>query len=141
MISALSSLQLQFEAGTLILEGADQVTSVPDAFRWDQRIERWRAPAWVYADSIRRVLKVKDEAEQVPSPGEPANAAQVYARTSDSSRPRNAGQRRRAEHDPTLPQTRLSRLRPSAPANLPQFHRSSHAPGNGQGQPKLRPEV
>ncbi|MBV9678751.1 MAG: hypothetical protein JO185_20615, partial [Acidobacteriaceae bacterium] len=52
MISALSSFQLQFEAGTLILEGADQTSSVPEAFRWDERIERWRAPAWAYADIL-----------------------------------------------------------------------------------------
>jgi superfamily II DNA or RNA helicase len=45
-------LQLQFEAGTLLLEGVNRAASVPSAFRWDERVERWRAPAWAYADII-----------------------------------------------------------------------------------------
>jgi superfamily II DNA or RNA helicase len=49
---ALSPFRLQFEAGTLVLEEADQASSVPGAFRWDERIQCWRAPAWAYADIL-----------------------------------------------------------------------------------------
>ena len=49
---ALSPFRLQFEAGTLVLEEADHTTSVPGAFRWDERIQCWRAPAWAYADIL-----------------------------------------------------------------------------------------
>jgi superfamily II DNA or RNA helicase len=43
---------LTFEAGTLVLEGADRLRSVPAAFCWDERVQRWRAPAWAYAEIL-----------------------------------------------------------------------------------------
>jgi superfamily II DNA or RNA helicase len=65
-IPALSPLRLQFEAGTLVLEEADRVASVPGAFQWDERVGRWRAPAWAYAEILtawtRQQIPYNDQA-------------------------------------------------------------------------------
>jgi superfamily II DNA or RNA helicase len=50
-------LVLRFDAGTLLLDGADAAASVPSAFRWDQRVMRWRAPAWAYRDVVREMVR------------------------------------------------------------------------------------
>lgn len=59
---------LQFDAGTLLLEGADETGVVPAAFRWDDRIRRWRAPAIAYrevlTDLIRQKIPHEDEARE-----------------------------------------------------------------------------
>ncbi len=51
---------LRFDAGTLLLEGIDgaaEVTVVPSAFRWDERVMRWRAPAWTYRHAVRELIR------------------------------------------------------------------------------------
>jgi len=59
---------IQFEAGTLVLDGADATAQVPAAFRWDERVRRWRAPALAYRQIItemtRRRLPYQDQARQ-----------------------------------------------------------------------------
>lgn len=60
------SLVLHFDAGTLLLDGADRSLTVPPAFRWDERVQRWRAPALSYKevvkDLIRRQVAYEDAA-------------------------------------------------------------------------------
>src|SRR5205085_9273773 len=41
-------LIIQFDAGTLVLDGAGEAAQLPSAFRWDERVRRWRAPALCY---------------------------------------------------------------------------------------------
>jgi len=48
---------LRFEAGTLLLDGVEQSASVPNAFRWDDRVMRWRAPAWAYRHVVRDLIR------------------------------------------------------------------------------------
>jgi superfamily II DNA or RNA helicase len=59
-------LVLKFEAGTLLLDGAAREFAVPSAFRWDERVMRWRAPAWSYRhvvkEFIRREVPYEDQA-------------------------------------------------------------------------------
>jgi superfamily II DNA or RNA helicase len=57
---------LRFDAGTLLLDGAGRDATVPATFRWDERVMRWRAPAWAYRhvvkDFIRRGMPYEDRA-------------------------------------------------------------------------------
>ena len=57
---------LRFDSGTLLLDGAERSFTVPAAFRWDERVMRWRAPAWAYRhvvkDLIRRGTPYEDRA-------------------------------------------------------------------------------
>jgi superfamily II DNA or RNA helicase len=59
---------IQFDSGTLVLDGADRAASLPQAFKWDDRVRRWRAPALAYrqviTEMIRRKLPHKDQARQ-----------------------------------------------------------------------------
>ena len=48
---------LRFDAGTLLLDGIDRSTTVPPAFRWDDRVLRWRAPAWAYRHVVRELIR------------------------------------------------------------------------------------
>jgi superfamily II DNA or RNA helicase len=49
---------LKFEAGTLLLDGVGPASSVvPSAFRWDERVMRWRAPAWSYRHVVRELIR------------------------------------------------------------------------------------
>lgn len=50
---------LRFEAGTLLLDGVGSEGEVPSAFRWDERVERWRAPAHAYRHVVRDLLRRK----------------------------------------------------------------------------------
>lgn len=50
-------LTLTFDAGTLLLEGADCAASVPAPFVWDDRVRRWRAPALAYRSSVEELLR------------------------------------------------------------------------------------
>ncbi len=50
---------LRFDAGTLVLDGADGSFAAPTAFRWDERVLRWRAPAWSYRQVIRELIARK----------------------------------------------------------------------------------
>ena len=57
---------LSFDSGTLLLDGADRSAKVPAHFKWDERVLRWRAPAWNYRhiikDFIRQQLPYEDRA-------------------------------------------------------------------------------
>lgn len=50
-------LVLRFDAGTLLLDGADRTLAVPQSFRWDERVQRWRAPAFAYRDVVRELVR------------------------------------------------------------------------------------
>ena len=51
--------KLQYESGTLILEGADENTDVPKWFLWDARTKHFRAPAYVYREIIKEFIRTK----------------------------------------------------------------------------------
>src|SRR2546423_7799543 len=61
-----SRVVLSFDAGTLVLDGVARTDAVPARFRWDERVLRWRAPAWAYRhvvkDFIRRQIPFSDQA-------------------------------------------------------------------------------
>ena len=61
-----AEVTLRFDAGTLVLEGADRSVQLSTAFRWDERVRRWRAPALCYrrviTDLIRRKVPHQDQA-------------------------------------------------------------------------------
>jgi superfamily II DNA or RNA helicase len=48
---------LRFDAGTLLLDGADRARAVPPAFRWDERVGRWRAPALSYKEVVKELIR------------------------------------------------------------------------------------
>jgi superfamily II DNA or RNA helicase len=48
---------LRFDSGTLLLDGAGRDFAVPAAFRWDERVMRWRAPAWAYRHVVRDLIR------------------------------------------------------------------------------------
>ena len=50
---------LKFESGTLILEGADENSTVPKWFLWDARTKHYRAPAYVYREIIKEFIRTK----------------------------------------------------------------------------------
>lgn len=52
---------LRFHAGTLLLDGALQSFQAPSAFRWDERVLRWRAPASAYRQVVRELVRRKFE--------------------------------------------------------------------------------
>ncbi|MDQ3919543.1 MAG: DEAD/DEAH box helicase family protein [Acidobacteriota bacterium] len=52
-------LVLRFDAGTLLLDGAGGEASVPTPFRWDERVLRWRAPAWAYRQVVEELVHEK----------------------------------------------------------------------------------
>jgi superfamily II DNA or RNA helicase len=56
-------LQLKFESGTLILEGADAKQIVPPAFVWDARTKNFRAPAYKYREIVTDFYRSKTEVE------------------------------------------------------------------------------
>ncbi len=59
---------LKFDSGTLILEGANENDSVPNAFVWDNRTRQFRAPAFCYRHIIKEFIATKtpytDEANE-----------------------------------------------------------------------------
>ena len=59
---------LQFDAGTLLLDGADRSFEAPSPFEWDERVKRWRAQAIAYrqivTELIRREIPHEDNARQ-----------------------------------------------------------------------------
>lgn len=61
-------LTLQFDAGTLLLDGADRSFQAPPLFEWDDRVKRWRAQAIAYrqivTELIRRNIPHEDKARQ-----------------------------------------------------------------------------
>lgn len=54
-------LNLKYESGTLILEGADENIEVPKWFLWDARTKHFRAPAFVYRHIIKDFIRAKVE--------------------------------------------------------------------------------
>lgn len=54
-----SELILQFDAGTLLLEGADQSFAAPPPFAWDERVRRYRAPAIAYRQIVTELVRSK----------------------------------------------------------------------------------
>ncbi|MEP6925100.1 MAG: DEAD/DEAH box helicase family protein, partial [Pyrinomonadaceae bacterium] len=61
-------MKLTYEAGTIILEGADESFAAPIQFHWDARVAQFRAPAYLYRevvkDFIRRKLEFDDAARK-----------------------------------------------------------------------------
>jgi superfamily II DNA or RNA helicase len=51
------SLTLEFDAGTLLLDGAEASFQAPTAFQWDERVRRWRAPALAYRKIIAELIR------------------------------------------------------------------------------------
>ncbi len=64
----IGEIALQFEAGTLTLESAEESFPAPSVFQWDERVRRWRAPAITYRQAVteltRQKLAFKDEARR-----------------------------------------------------------------------------
>lgn len=52
-----AQLTLRFEAGTLLLDGAERSFPIPAQFRWDERVLRWRAPACSYRQVVRELVR------------------------------------------------------------------------------------
>ena len=50
-------LTIRYDAGTLVLDGADETFQAPSAFQWDERVRRWRAPAMAYRQAIRELTR------------------------------------------------------------------------------------
>jgi len=49
---------LRFDAGTLLLDGAERdAPGVPAPFRWDERVLRWRAPALSYRHVVKALTR------------------------------------------------------------------------------------
>jgi superfamily II DNA or RNA helicase len=57
------NFDLKFEAGTLILEGATENDSVPQAFVWDKRTRQFRSPAFKYREIIKEFIRSKTHYE------------------------------------------------------------------------------
>jgi superfamily II DNA or RNA helicase len=74
---------LQFEAGTLILEGAGRESGAPTPFRWDERVRRWRAPAHAYRQALTELVR-----GQVPHRDEARRYYQFDFRTTLPVEPR-----------------------------------------------------
>ena len=56
-MSEATQFTLEFEEGTLLLDGADADDAVPAAFQWDERVRRWRAPALAYRQIISDLVR------------------------------------------------------------------------------------
>lgn len=59
----MNTLLLRFDSGTLLLDGADREARVPTPFRWDERVLRWRAPAWAYRQAVEELVREHVEYE------------------------------------------------------------------------------
>src|SRR5918999_3129439 len=66
-----ATLTLRFDSGTLLLEGAGASARVPSAFRWDERVLRWRAPAWEYRRVVTELTREKVNYEDPARPSPP----------------------------------------------------------------------
>lgn len=56
---SLTNFVLRFDSGTLVLDGADRLSKVPVHFKWDERVLRWRSPAWAYRHIIKDFIRTK----------------------------------------------------------------------------------
>ncbi|HYE64828.1 MAG TPA: DEAD/DEAH box helicase family protein, partial [Pyrinomonadaceae bacterium] len=65
---SLTQVILRFDSGTLLLDGADRSFQAPTPFRWDERVLRWRAPAWSYRRVVKELIQqqtpYEDQARQ-----------------------------------------------------------------------------
>ena len=63
-----AEILLQFNSGTLTLEGAEREFRAPSVFQWDERVRRWRAPAISYRQAVteltRQEYAFEDEARR-----------------------------------------------------------------------------
>lgn len=50
-------LTIRYDAGTLVLDGADETMNISSAFQWDARVRRWRAPAIAYRQVVRELTR------------------------------------------------------------------------------------
>lgn len=50
---------LKFDSGTLILENAAETAVVPKAFVWDARTRQFRAPAYLYREIVKELIRTK----------------------------------------------------------------------------------
>jgi superfamily II DNA or RNA helicase len=57
IVMSLPAVVLRFDSGTLVLDGTDRSVKVPAHFKWDERVLRWRAPAWAYRHIIRDFIR------------------------------------------------------------------------------------
>ncbi len=71
---------LQFDAGTLLLEGATETDGVPKAFQWDARVKQWRAPAHAYRDILTELVRSK-----IPHQDQARNYLEFQFQPSDNS--------------------------------------------------------
>ena len=52
------SWTLSFQDGTLLVEGA-KISDLPSGFRWDERLNQLRGPAYLYGEVIYRAIDSK----------------------------------------------------------------------------------
>lgn len=61
-------VSIRFDSGTLVLDGATRAYKAPAPFRWDERVMRWRAPAFAYREAVsdltRRKVAFEDDARR-----------------------------------------------------------------------------
>ncbi|MBA2734937.1 MAG: DEAD/DEAH box helicase [Acidobacteria bacterium] len=50
---------LRFDSGTLVLDGVDRSAKLPTHFKWDERVLRWRSPAWAYRHVIKDFIRTQ----------------------------------------------------------------------------------
>ena len=56
---------LRYDRGTLLLEGTPAPPALPSVFRWDARVEAWRAPAYRYFE-VASELRGQLQANRAP---------------------------------------------------------------------------
>jgi superfamily II DNA or RNA helicase len=59
VVSDATELTIEFDPGTLQREGATQAAQLPAAFKWDERVRRWRAPALAYRQIVAELVRSK----------------------------------------------------------------------------------
>ena len=52
-----AEILLEFNSGTLTLEGAGREFIAPSVFQWDERVRRWRAPAIAYRQAVTELTR------------------------------------------------------------------------------------
>ncbi|HXG91739.1 MAG TPA: DEAD/DEAH box helicase family protein [Blastocatellia bacterium] len=55
----MQTVSLRFDSGTLVVDGLDHSTRVSTAFQWDERVRRWRAPAFAYRQVVTELTRQK----------------------------------------------------------------------------------
>jgi hypothetical protein len=57
MTGTSSPVTLRFDAGTLVLEGLGSTDTAPPGASWDERVRRYRAPAWRYRELVTHLTR------------------------------------------------------------------------------------